>query len=130
MADPVKPTVQTLIRDVVGDARQLIHEELLLARAEAREQAGEAKTLGVIAATAVLFALTGTVLVAAAIGLAVADLLEWPMWAGIAVVAALSGVGGFVFYGMARARVAALQIMPQTTASLRENLVWIRSKRS
>ena len=46
MADQVKTTIPALIRDVMSDARQLIHEEVVLARAEAREQAGEAKTSG------------------------------------------------------------------------------------
>jgi len=128
MADQVKTTVPTLIREVVSDARQLIHDEVLLARAEAREQAGEAKTLGMIAGAAVLFALTGVVLIAAAIGVALADLLEWPMWVGIGIVAVLFCVGGLVLYSVGRSRVSALQIMPKTKASLQENIAWIQSK--
>ena len=130
MADQVRTTVPTLIREMVSDARQLIRDEILLARVEAREQAGEAKTLGMIAGAAVLFALTGIVLIAAAIGVGLADLLEWPMWAGIGIVAVLFCIGGFVMYGIGRSRVSALQIMPKTKASLRENIAWIQSKSS
>lgn len=130
MADQVKTTIPALIRDVVSDARQLIHEEILLARAEAREQAGEAKTLGLIAGAAVLCALTGIVLIAAAIGVALAGLLDWPLWAGIGIVAVLFCVGGFVLYSMGRSRAATLQIMPKTRASLQENIAWIQRKSS
>jgi uncharacterized membrane protein YqjE len=130
MADQVRTSVPTLIREVVSDARQLIHDELLLARAEAREQAGEAKSLGMIAGAAVLFALTGIVLIAAAIGVALADVLGWPMWAGIGIVAVLFCVGGFVLYSLGRSRMSALRIMPKTKASLQENIAWIQNKSS
>src|SRR5678809_786204 len=112
MTDEVKTTIPMLIREVVSDARQLIHEEILLARAEAREQAAEATTLGLIAGVAVLCTLTGIILVAAAIGVALADVLDWPLWAGIGLVAVLFCAGGCVFYSIGRARVATLQIMP------------------
>jgi len=128
MTDQVKTTIPMLIREVVSDARQLIHEEILLARAEAREQAAEAKTLGLIAGVAVLCTLTGIILVAAAIGVALADVLDWPLWAGIGLVAVLFCAGGYVFYSIGRARVATLQIMPKTRASLQENIDWIRSR--
>lgn len=130
MADQVKTTIPALIRDVLSDARQLIHEEIVLARAEAREQAGEARTLGLIAGAAVLFALTGIILIAAAIGVALADLLDWPLWAGIGSIALLFCAGGYVLYSMGRSRLAALEIMPKTRASLQENIRWIQSKSS
>ena len=128
MTDQVKTTIPMLIREVVSDARQLIHEEILLARAEAREQTAEAKTLGLISGAAVLCTLTGIILVAAAIGVALADVLDWPLWAGLGLVALLCCAGGYVFYRIGRARVATLQIMPKTRASLQENIDWIRSR--
>jgi uncharacterized membrane protein YqjE len=130
MTDQVKTTIPALIREVVSDARQLIHEEVLLARAEAREQAVEAKTLGLIAGAALLCALTGMILIAAAIGVALAGLLDWPLWGGIGIVAVLFCVVGFVLYRMGRSRLATLQIMPKTRASLQENIAWIQRQSS
>jgi len=128
MTEQGTTTISMLIRAMVSDARQLIHEEILLARAEAREQTAEAKTLGLISGAAVLCTLTGIILIAAAIGVALADLLDWPLWAGLGLVALLCCAGGYVFYRIGRARVATLQIMPKTRASLQENIDWIRSR--
>jgi uncharacterized membrane protein YqjE len=121
-------TMRGLIRDMVSDARSLIRDEIFLARAELREQTAEARTLGMVFGAALLLALTGVILLAVAIGAGLADVLDWPAWAGYAMVAVLAGAGAFVFQRMGRARVATLQIMPKTRASLQENIAWIQSK--
>src|SRR5262245_28568992 len=78
-----------LIRGILTDLRTLIREEIALARVEIREQAGRARAAAMsfgIAAAALAFG--GTfLLIALAIG--VADLLQWPVWAGFLVVALL-----------------------------------------
>src|ERR1044071_9564618 len=82
-------TIRGLFRGILQDLRTLIHEEIALARMEIREQAGKARAAAIsfgVAAGALLFA--GTfLLIAIAIG--IADLLDWPIWAGFLVVALL-----------------------------------------
>ena len=123
-------SVPTLIHEVLGDARQLIHDEIALARAEVREQTSTAKTIGVIFVASAVLALVGLVLLAVAVGSSVADLFNWPPWVGYGGVAVLAAAGAYVLLGQGRARVAQLEVLPKTRTSLRENIAGIQSKSS
>ena len=123
-------SVPTLIRDVVGDARQLIHDEILLARAEVKEQTGDAKAIGLLFGVSAVLALTGLVLLAVTLGAAIADVFNWPTWAGFGIVTILAVLAAYVLLGRGRAKLSNLEILPRTKASVRENIAWIQSKSS
>src|SRR5687768_18609970 len=92
-----------LLRGILMDLRTLIREEIALARVEIREQAGHARAAAIsfgMAAGALIFA--GTFLLIA-IATAIADLLDWPIWAGFLVVAVLLCAGGLVELSSGRA---------------------------
>src|SRR5688500_19652280 len=89
-------SLRGLIRGILTDIRTLIHEEIALARVEIREQAGKARAAAIsfgMAAAALVFA--GTFLLIA-LAAAIADLLEWPLWAGFLAVAVLLSAAGIV----------------------------------
>ena len=89
-------TIRGLVRGILTDIRTLIHEEIALARVEIRDQAGRARAAAIsfgMAAAALIFA--GTFLLIA-IATAIADLLEWPIWAGFLAVAVLLSAVGLV----------------------------------
>jgi hypothetical protein len=123
-------SVPTLIREVVGDARQLVHDEILLARAEVKEQTSDAKAIGLLFGVSAVLALTGLVLLAVALGAAIADVFNWPTWAGFGSVATVSGIAAYVLLGQGRTKLSNLEILPRTRASVRENIAWIQSKSS
>ena len=120
--------IKALIQDVLSDARNLVRQEIALARVEAKEQAGEAKSIGITLAAAAVLALAGVVLVAAAIGAAAADLFGIPLWASYAGVALLLAAIAFALATYGRRRISATEVLPKTKASLRENIAWIQSK--
>src|SRR5687768_10485392 len=102
----------SLIRGILTDLRTLIHEEIALARLEIREQAGRARAAAVsfgIAAAALLFG--GTFLLIA-IATAIADLLDWPVWAGFLVVAVLLSLIGIVTLSAGRKKLANVSAVP------------------
>jgi hypothetical protein len=120
-----------LIRGILMDLRTLIREEIALARVEIREQAGRARTAAMsfgIAAAALLFG--GTfLLVALATG--IAELLEWPFWAGFLVVAVLLSVVGFFMLSSGRKQLRTIHAVPEETVStLKENSEWIAKRLS
>ena len=75
-------TIPGLIRSLLDDARLLIREEIALARAEIREEATAARTVGVAFSAAAVAAVLGIVLLCIAIGSGIAFLFSWPAWAG------------------------------------------------
>jgi len=130
MTETGTATIRTLVHDVLGDARELVREELALMRAEAREQAGEAKGLGITFGAALVLALVGVALLCVAIAAAAADLFNVPPWASYLVLALLLAIGAYVLVSQGRKHVAEMQVLPKTRESLRENMAWIQSKSS
>jgi uncharacterized membrane protein YqjE len=124
-------SIGDLVKGIVADVRELVREEIALARVELREQTTRAKlavaSLGA-AVGALVFAATFLLI---AIATAVADLLEWPVWAGFLVVAVLLGVAGMVMLSAGRKRLASVRPVPeQTVETLKENSEWIAKRLS
>jgi putative superfamily III holin-X len=120
-----------LFRGILTDLRTLIREEIALARAEIREQAGRARTAAIsfgIAAAALAFG--GTFLLIA-LSLGIADFLNWPPWAGFLVVAVLLSLTGYVTLSSGRKQLANFHAIPRETVStLKENSEWIAKRLS
>src|SRR5262245_22922678 len=119
-----------LVHNLLVDTRDLVREEIALARAEIREEMSKVGAVATALGGAALAGSIGVVLLCVALGGAVAFLVNWPPWAGyglvaivLLVVAALLG-----FYGWRR--LAAVRALPRTTATVKENLEWIRTRSS
>jgi hypothetical protein len=129
VAEYERDSIAGVIRSLLDDTRELIREEVLLARAEIREELAALQTVGMSFAVAAMAALIGTVLLSIAIGGALAYLLDWPTWSGYLIVALLmlASAVGLVVY--ARGQLATLRTpLPKTTETLKENMAWIKSK--
>lgn len=132
MAEPVYgESLGGLLRGILMDLRTLIREEIALARVEIREQAGRARAAALsfgIAAAALAF---GGIFLLVALATAVADLLNWPVWAGFLVVAVLLSVIGVVTLTSGRRQLQRVHAVPEETIStLKENSEWIAKRLS
>jgi uncharacterized membrane protein YqjE len=120
MAEPVYgESLGGLLRGILYDLRTLIREEIALARVELREQAGRARAAAVsfgMAAAALVF---GGIFLLIAIATAIADLLDWPVWAGFGVVAVLLSIAGFVMLSSGRKQLESVHAVPQETIAKR-----------
>src|SRR5215212_4252819 len=128
MAERDHESIPGLVRSILDDTRDLIREELALARAEIRDEIAAAQTVGISFAAAAAAAGVGIVLLSVALGSALAYFLNWPAWTGYGIVAAvlLGGAYGLVNHG--RQRLSQLRALPKTTETIKENLAWIQSK--
>ena len=121
-------SIAAVIRSLLDDTRELIREELALARAEIREEFAAVQMVGMSFAIAAIAALLGSVLLAIGVGGGLAYLLGWPSWSGYLIVALLMLAGAFGLIMFARRRLAAVRALPKTTETLKENVAWIQSK--
>jgi len=128
MAEYEKDSIGGLVRSVLEDTRELIREEIALARAEIREEMSKAKASGASFGAAALAGLIGVTLLCIAIGGAIAYLLNWPSWTGFGIVAVLLLVGSYVAARYGQRQLANIRALPETTATVKENLEWIQSK--
>lgn len=130
MAEQEASSIPALIRSVMDDARELVREELALARAELREEVSAAQTVGIAFAAAALLAVIGAVLLCVAIGGGIAALFNVSAWIGYGIVALLLLGGAYFFVSRGRTRLANIRTLPKTRESLEENIQWMRSKSS
>ena len=134
MADPEPvhgESIRDLLRGILTDIQELIREEVALARVEIREQAGRARAAAVsfgIAAASLAF---GGIFLLVAIATAIADMLDWPVWGGFLVVAALLSIVGVVTLSSGRRQMRNVHAVPRETIStLKENSEWIAKRLS
>jgi fructose-specific phosphotransferase system IIC component len=123
-----RTTIPALIRGLLDDARDLIREELQLARAEIREEISQVQSAAIAFAVAAAVGLMGAMLLSVAIGGAIAYFLRWPPWAGYGVTAILFLAAGWGLCLYGRGRVKAVRAMPETTETMKENLAWMQNK--
>jgi hypothetical protein len=128
MAEHEAESVGGLVRGILDDTRDLIREELALARAEIREEMSAMQTVGIAFGAASVGAMIGIVLLGVALGGALAYALNWPAWAGYGLVALLLLAGAFGLVQDGRRRLAHVRALPKTTETVKENLAWMQSK--
>ena len=110
-----------LVRSALNDVRDLVREELALARAELRQEVGKASAAAMHFSIAGLALLLAVTCVTIALALGIAALFDWPAWAGFGVMAILLGVVGAVAVSSGRSKVRSVQPLPRTMHTLKEN---------
>ena len=124
-------SVGGLLRGIVTDVRTLIREEIELARVEIREQAGRARAAAISFGIAAVALACGGFLLLVAAATAIADLLNWPVWSGFLIVAALLSIVGMVTLASGRKQLLKIHAVPEETVStLKENSQWIAKRLS
>jgi hypothetical protein len=120
-----------LVRGILTDLRELVREEIALARVEVRETAGRAKLAAASLGAAVVALAFGATFLLIAIAVGIADLFSWPVWAGFLVVALLLSIMGAAMFAAGRRRLRTVNPMPeQTVQTLKENSEWIAKRLS
>ena len=128
MAEPDTNSIPALIRGLLEDTRDLIREEIALARAEIRDQIANAQTVAVAFGSAALAALLAGVLFCIALGGAIAKIFDLSAWAGYAIVGVLLVIAALVLFLYGQFRLARVRAIPKTTETIKENLAWMQSK--
>jgi len=123
-----RTSIPVLVRGLLDDARDLIREELQLARAEIREEISQVQYAAIAFAIAAAVGLMGAMLLSVAIGGAIAYFLRWPPWAGYGITAILFLAAGWGLCLYGRGRLRAVRAMPETTGTIKENLAWMQNK--
>jgi|SRR5690242_13548289 len=117
-----------LVRELLRDVVTLMRQETALARAEFREEIGQAVVaLTVFGAAAATLGLAGLWML---VGLTrgIAYLFNWPLPAVYLAVGAALGIAGAVLFAIAWHQLHTLEMLPKTRETLRER-TWFGSRR-
>lgn|SRR5262245_4982804 len=121
------PSIADVIKSAVRDAQDLVHGEIALAKAEAREEVRRLGMGAALLAGAALAAVIGIVLLMMTVAWAISE-LGWPVWVGFAIVTLVmlltAGALGYV----GKRRLSAERRMPRTVDTLKENMQWMRAR--
>lgn len=122
-------SVAQLISGIVGDAQELVRKEIALARQEITEEIGAAKSAGIKLGIAGGVLAVGGLLVVLAIAQGIADLFNWPNWAGYALVGVLFAIVGGILFSAAQRQIKDIHPMPERTVeTMKENVEWIKDR--
>jgi hypothetical protein len=114
-------SVGELVRGALNDARELIREEIALAKAELRQEVNKVSSATIrfgVAAVAIWW-FAATFVLAVALGVSAA--FNWPAWAGFGVVALLLAVTFMILVVSGRSRLRTVRPMPRTIETMKEN---------
>jgi protein-S-isoprenylcysteine O-methyltransferase Ste14 len=118
-----------LISGIVGDAQELVRKEIALARQEVREEIDAAKNAGIKLGIAGAVLAVGGLLVVLAIAQGIADLLNWPVWAGYALVGVVLAIVGGVLLSAGQRQIKSVHPVPERTVeTIKENVEWIKDR--
>jgi len=114
-----------LIGDIADDMSRLFRQEVALAKAEAKQEAGKAGRAAGMFAGAGVAGLMVVTLVSLALMFALAELMPIG-WAAF-LVAVVWAAAGAALYATGRRRLREVAPLPQTTETLKENAEWLRN---
>jgi len=122
-------SISQLISGIVGDAQALVRQEIALARQEISEEIGNAKQAGIKFGIAGGVLAGGGLLLILALAQGIADLLNWPNWAGYVLVGAVLAIAGYILLSSAQKQMKEVHPVPeQTLETLKENAEWIKER--
>jgi len=122
-------SVSQLISGIVGDAQVLVRQEIALARQEISEEISTAKQAGIKLGVAGGVLAVGGLLLVLALAQSIADLFNWPTWAGYALVGVVLAIVGYILLSSAQKQLKNVRPIPeQTVETLKENAEWIKER--
>lgn len=121
MALETDNSITGLVRGVMDDARDLIREEVALAKAEARIELSRLTTAAAQFGAAAVAGWFALMFVLGAVALGISAAFNWPAWAGFGIVGLVLGIAALVMFISARAAARRVEPMPRTIQSVKEN---------
>lgn len=119
----------SLVGGIVADMQQLVRKEIALARQETLEEIGKLKTAGIALAVAGVVLAVGSVLLILSLAQGLADLFDWPAWAGYVLVGVLLAITGVALLSVAQKRFKQIHPVPEKTVeTVKENVEWLKQK--
>jgi len=123
-------SIADVIRDALHDAQDLVRGEIALAKTEARNLVSRIGIgVALLAGAAVALAL-GLILLMMTVAWAISSVLGWPVWAGFGIATLLAFILTAALAYLGKKRLTAGLNMPRTFETMKENLEWMRARKS
>jgi hypothetical protein len=122
-----EPTLAQLVGDLANDAKQLLRQELALAKHEIHEEVRKAKLALVSLGVGIGIAAIGGLLLIAMLVHLLNALTTLPLWACYGLVSGICAILGILLLYRSKRQIAQIDMVPeQTVETMKENVQWIR----
>ena len=121
-------TLPELLAELTAEVGDLVRTQIELVKTETKDEVAQASRAGSMFAGAAV----GAYFVVLFVSIALAELLDEVMHSALAylIVAVLHGVVAYVLYRVARERLKLMHGMPQTVATLKEDVQWAKAQKT
>jgi hypothetical protein len=122
-----EPTLAQLVSDLLDDAKQLLRQELALAKYEIHAEVHKTKIALVSLGIGIGIAAIGGLLLIVMLVHLLHALTELPLWSCYAIVGGVCAIVGIVLLYRGKQQIAQIEIIPQQTVeTMKENVRWIK----
>jgi len=126
-----EPTIAALVSGLISDAQELARKEIQLAKVEVKQEVDRTIQGTIALAAGAITIGLAAILLLFAIVYALAETLNWPLWASFSLVGAVVLAIGLIALSVGKARVAKVDPVPhETLDSLRKDVTWIKNQTS
>ena len=125
---PAAPSLATLLSGIMKDAKDLLVQELTLAKLEGHDELRQIKTAALALGIGVGVAAVGGILLSVMLVHVLAAYTDIPLWGCYGIVGSVFGVLGWVLLASGKHKIEEIDVMPQTVETMKENTQWLREQ--
>ena len=125
---PVAPSLAALLGGIMKDAKDLLVQELTLAKLEGHDELRQIKTAALALGIGVGVAAVGGILLSVMLVHVLAAYTDIPLWGCYGIVGSVFGVLGWVLLASGKHKIEEIDVMPQTVETMKENAQWLREQ--
>jgi hypothetical protein len=125
---PAAPSLVALLGGIMKDAKDLLVQELTLAKLEGHDEVRQIKTAALALGIGVGVAAVGGILLSVMLVHVLAAYTDIPLWGCYGIVGSVFGVLGWVLLASGKHKIEEIDVMPQTVETMKENAQWLREQ--
>jgi hypothetical protein len=117
-----------LLGGIMKDAKDLLVQELTLAKLEGHDELRQIKTAALSLGIGVGVAAVGGILLSVMLVHVLAAYTDMPLWGCYGIVGSVFGILGWVLLASGKHKIEEIDVMPQTVETMKENAQWLREQ--
>jgi hypothetical protein len=125
---PAAPSLAALLGGIMHDAKDLLVQELTLAKLEGQDELRHIKTAALSLGIGIGVAAVGGILLSVMLVHVLAAYTDIPLWGCYGIVGSVFGVLGWVLLASGKYKIEEIDVMPQTVETMKENAQWLREQ--
>jgi hypothetical protein len=125
---PAAPSLAALLGGIMHDAKDVLVQELTLAKLEGYDELRQIKTAVILLGIGVGVSAVGGILLSVMLVHVLAAYTDIPLWGCCGIVGSVFGVLGWVLLASGKHKAEEIDVMPQTVETMKENAQWLREQ--